>query len=134
LTFEKRLTELGYIVERLDACHLWETGDVKNCTITNFLKQIEERVRFYQDENAEEIVVIGHGMGGFTAIIAESRIRGITKIVSLCPPPDRIGSEKEWRGGQFRQSERDLPEDTGRSRSFDVPYSFAEDGLQYSAK
>lgn len=32
-TFERRLKELGYTVERLDVCHLWETGDVNKYTI-----------------------------------------------------------------------------------------------------
>lgn len=133
-TFERKLTELGYTVERLDACHLWETGDVDNYSITNFIKQIRERVESYKDQNPEEIVLIGHSMGGFTSIIAGSRIPEVTKIVSLCPPPDRYGSEKEWQGTGFRHSERDLPEDPTMFRSFDVPYSFAKDGLQYSTK
>jgi len=133
-TFEKRLGELGYIVERLDPCHLWEIGDVDNYSITNFINQIRERVEFYQSQNPTEVVLIGHSMGGFTSIIAGSRIPKVTKIISLCPPPDRYGSEKEWKGTGFRHSERDLPENPEKFRSFDVPYSFAKDGLQYSAK
>ena len=42
-TFEKGLKKLGYTTERLDPCDLWKTGDVKNYTITNYLKQIQER-------------------------------------------------------------------------------------------
>ena len=133
-TFDKRLSELGYTVERLDPCHLWETGDVNNYTITNFIKQIRERVESYKDQKPEEVILIGHSMGGFTSIIAGSRIEEVTKIVALCPPPDRYGSEKEWKGTGFRHSERDLPDDPTKFRSFDVPYSFAKDGLQYSAK
>lgn len=132
--FEKRLIELGYTVERLDPCHLWETGEINNYSITNFIKQIRERVEFYKNQNPEEVVLIGHSMGGFTSIIAGSRIAEVTKIVALCPPPDRKTSEKEWKGTGFRHSERDLPDNPSEFRSFDVPYYFAQDGLQYSAK
>lgn len=133
-TFEKGLNELGFTVERLDPCHLWETGDINNYSITNFIQQIRERVEFYSDQKPEEVVLIGHSMGGFTSIIAGSRIEEVTKIISLCPPPDRYGSEIEWKSTGFRHSERDLPEESTRFRSFDVPYSYAQDGLQYSAK
>lgn len=132
--FEKRLKELGYMVERLDPCDLWKTGNVNNYSITNFIKQIDDRVEYYKNQNPEEVILIGHSMGAFTAIIAGSRIDGVTKIVSLCPPPDRYGSAEEWKGDGFRHSERDLPDDPKRFRTFDVPYSFAEDGLQYSAR
>ncbi len=55
ITFEKRLKELGYAVERLDACNLWKNEDIENYTITNFIKQIKERVDFYKIK----LVVIG---------------------------------------------------------------------------
>ncbi|NMC35563.1 hypothetical protein GYA49_00810 [Candidatus Beckwithbacteria bacterium] len=134
LTFEKRLKELGYAVERLDPCNLWKTGDISNYSITNLLKQIKERITFYKSQQPTEIILIGHSMGGFTAIIAGNRIKEITKIVTLCPPPNRYGSKSEWeKNGGFRCSERDLPNDPQKVRTFNVPYSFAKDGLQYSA-
>lgn len=133
-TFEKRLLELGYTVERLDACHLWETGDVTNYTITNYLKHITETVASYQDQQHEEIVLIGHSMGGFMAIIAGNRIDAVTKIISLCPPPDRYGHEKQWDANGIRHSERDLPNDSTLFRTFDIPFAYVEDGYQYSAK
>lgn len=132
--FDERLSELGYTVERLDACHLWETGDVNNYTISNFIKQIEQRVTFYRDQNPEEIVLIGHSMGAFTAIIAGSRIAEVTKIVSLCSPPDRLGSVMKWSDSGVRTSKRDLPDDPNKYREFSIPYSFVVDALQYSAE
>ncbi len=132
-TFEKRLTELGYTVERLDPCNLWETGDVDNYSITNYIRQVRQRVEAYTNEKPEEVVLIGHSLGGFTSIIAGSRIPEVTKIVSLCPPPDRIGPSLRWEENQPRHSERELPGNPDQYRAFDVPYSFVEDGLQYSA-
>ena len=133
VTFEKRLLELGYTVERLDACNLWKTGAVENYTITNYVKQIQERVDFYTDQKPEEIVLIGHRLGGFTAIIAGSRIKAVTKIVALCPPTDRIGPSLRWQENKPRHSERELPDNSEQCRAFDIPYLFVQDGFQYSA-
>lgn len=132
-TFEKRLRELGYTVERLDPCNLWGSGDVSNYSITNYIQQIRERVKFYKDKNPEEIVLIGHSLGGFTSIIAGSRIKEVTKIVALCSPPDRIGPSLRWEENIPRHSQRELPENPEQYRAFDVPYTFVQDGLQYSA-
>jgi esterase/lipase len=132
ITFEKRLREMGYTTERLDPCNLWKTGDINNYSITNYLEQIKERVSFYKKQSPEEILLIGHSMGGFMSIIAGGRISEVTKIVSLCSPPDRKHVIKKWEN-KYKHSERDLPDYPKKFRAFDVPYSFAEDGLQYSA-
>jgi esterase/lipase len=133
MTFEKGLKKLGYTTERLDPCGLWKTGDIKNYTITNYIKQIEDRVDTYKKQNPSETVLIGHSMGGFVSIIAGSKISEVSKIVSLCSPPDRLGSAEDWEGKEYRHSKRDLPGETKKFKTFDVPQSFAEDGLQYSA-
>jgi len=130
--FEKRLKELGYVVERLDPCNLWKTGDINNYSITNYIKQIKERVESYKNKKPEEIVLIGHSLGAFVSIIAGCRIAKITKIISLCSFANRITSGKKWEDKKFRRSKRDLPDNPKKSRIFDVPYSFAEDGLKYS--
>ncbi len=36
--FDKRLTKLGYTVERLDPCNLWKNNDISKYSITNFIK------------------------------------------------------------------------------------------------
>ena len=130
--FEKRLKEIGYIVERLDACNLWQTGDVINYSITNFLQQIKDRIDFYKNQNPDEILLLGHSNGGFTAIIAGSKFPEVTKIISLCPPPDKTGSEIKWKNG-LRVSKRDIPNNPNKYREFSIPISYLNDALQYSA-
>ena len=120
MTFEKGLKELGYVVERLDACDLWKTGNVANYTITNFIKQIKERVEYYKKQNPEEILLLGHSNRGFTSIVA------------LCPPPDKEGSEHKWVNG-VRVSKRDLPNDPTKFREFAIPDTHIKDAVQYSA-
>lgn len=132
VTFEKRLKELGYVVERLDACNLWKTGDVQNYTITNFIKQIRDRVDFYKNQNPEEILLLGHSNGAFTSIVAGARIPEVTKIIALCPPPDKEGSEHKWVNG-VRVSKRDLPNNPTKFREFAIPDTHIKDAVQYSA-
>lgn len=59
-TFEKRLKELGYTVERLDPCSLWKTNDTTKYSITNYLTQINETIMTYKSKKPDEIVLIGH--------------------------------------------------------------------------
>lgn len=133
MIFERRLVELGYIVERLDLGDLWKTGRTDNYTITNFLKQIKEKVDYYVTYNPEEIVLIGHSDGGLVSIIAGSRIEGIGRIVALCPPPDTTANAKRWIDKKDRVSKRDLPENKNNYKEFSIPYSYVEDSLKYSA-
>jgi len=132
ITFEKRLKELGYTVERLDACNLWQTGDVNNYSITNFFKQIKDRIDFYKNQSPDEILLLGHSNGGFTAIVAGSKFPEVTKIIALCPPPDKTGSEIKWKNG-LRISKRDLPNNPNEFREFAIPVSYLKDAIQYSA-
>jgi esterase/lipase len=132
VTFEQRLKELGYTVERLDACNLWQTGNVNNYSISNFLQQIKDRIDFYKNQNPEDILLLGHSNGGFTAIVAGSKFSDVTKIIALCPPPDKTGSEIKWNKG-FRVSNRDLPNNPNEYRKFAIPVSFLQDAIQYSA-
>jgi len=132
-TFEKRLTELGYTVERIDSCNLWSTGNTHDYSITNYLKQIDEKILDYKDQTPEEIVLLGHSLGGLISIIAGNRNPLVTKIISLCSPVDISNLSKKWSGKTSKHSERDLPNNPNEKRSFEIPYSFVEDGLQYSA-
>ena len=132
--FETRLVELGYTVERLDPCDLWKTGDTTNYTITNYIKQVKKMVQSYKNQNPEEILLVGHSMGAFVSIIAGNRIKEVTKIVALCPPPDRKYSDREWKTDKSRTSKRDLPNNSQEFIIFEVPYTFVEDGTKYSAK
>jgi len=133
ITFENGLKKLGYTVERLDPCNLWKTKDTKNYTVTNFIKQIKDRIDHYEKQNPEEIVLVGHSMGGFTAIVAGSKIDEVTKIVALCPPPDRNNSVHKWGENGVRVSKRDLPDKSEEFIEFAIPYSHVKDVLHYSA-
>jgi pimeloyl-ACP methyl ester carboxylesterase len=133
LIFQERLQELGYLVERIDPCNLWATGDIANYSITNFLQQLKERVDYHSQQKPEELVLIGHSQGGMVAIIAGSTLPAVTKVVALCPPDKRTDSAHKWGETGIRISKRDLPENPDQIREFAVPYSFVEDAAKYSA-
>lgn len=132
IIFEKRLKELGYTVERLDTCNLWQTGDVNNYSITNFLQQIKNRIDFYKNQNPEDVLLLGHSNGAFTAIVAGSKFSEVTQIIALCSPPDKTGSEIKWKNG-LRVSKRDLLNNPSEFREFAIPISYLKDAILYSA-
>lgn len=131
--FEKRLIQLGYEVIRVDACDLWSSGDTQTYTITNYLRNIETIINNNTNKKPEEIILIGHSLGGYVAILAGNRFKQITRIVALCPPPTMENRAAKWKGQAIRQSRRDLPNDPHMYRIFEVPISYAQDALNYSA-
>ena len=131
--FEKRLKELGYVVERLDPCNLWKTGDVNNYSVTNYIKQIKDRIDYYRSQHPDEVVLIGHSLGGFTSILTGNLFPEVTKIVALCPPSSIENLGRKWENKPSRISKRDLPNDVSKYRDFDVPLTFVEDARKYSA-
>lgn len=131
--FDERLTELGYVVERLDLGNLWSTGKPDKYTVTDFINQIKERLNFYKQKDPEEILLVGHSRGAFTAIIAGNRISEISKIIALCPPPDIKNSVHKWKEKSLRLSKRDLPNNPQIYREFSIPWTYVEDSLKYSA-
>lgn len=133
ITFEKRLKELGYVVERLDLGNLWATGDSKNYTITKFIDQIKGRVDHYKAQNPDEILLLGHSRGAFTSIVAGSKIPEVTRIIALCPPPNIKASVTKWPKEGYRTSKKDLPGNPNEFREFSIPYAYVEDFLNYSA-
>lgn len=132
-TFESGLLKMSYTVVRLDPCHLWETGNINNYSITNYIAHIKKIIDSYKKLDLQEVILIGHSLGGFVAIVAGSKFSKVTKIVALCSPPDRIGSAQDWNGKEYRHGKRELPDNPHKFREFDVPFSFAQDGIQYSA-
>ena len=133
VTFEKRLKELGYTVERLDPCNLWKTGNVGVYSVTNYIEQIRERIEFFKTQNPEEAILIGHSLGGFISILAGDIISEVTRVVALCAPSSIENLGKKWENKPSRVSKRDLPEDESRFREFNIPLSFVEDARKYSA-
>lgn len=132
-TFDTRLKKLGYTTEVLDPCGLWKTDDVNNYSVTNYLKDIKATIDKYKDKQPEEIILIGHSLGGLVAVLSGNMNPEVTKIVALCPPKSIDALGTKWINKSPRISKRDLPEDATKYRNFEIPYSFVEDAHTYSA-
>ena len=132
--FSDELKLMNYDVIKIDPCNLWKSkGNINNYTITNYIQQIRDIVQSV-NKNYSEILLIGHSMGGFVAIISATLIDYVTKVVALCPPAELdIITQHKWNSDGFRISKRDLPEDKTRFVKFIVPISFAKDASKYSA-
>ena len=65
-------------------------------------------------------------------IIAEAHPE-ITKIIALCPPSDLMTSAHKWKNQSPRISTRDLPGDSTKQITFEIPYAYIKDATQYSA-
>ena len=132
-TFDTRLTRLGYTVVRIDPCNLWSTNNMSAYTVTNYINQVITCIASFKMNAPSEVVLIGHSLGALVSIVVGNWITDITKVVSLCCPGDISNLAEKWQGKKMIHSERDLPNNPSQKRSFEVPYDFVTDGLQYSA-
>lgn len=132
-TFSIKLRELGYTTKGLDPCGLWKQNNVNNYSVTNYLKDIKGIIDSYTDKHPEEIILIGHSLGGLVAILAGYMYPEVTKIVALCPPKSIDALGTKWVNKSPRKSKRDLPDNPSVFRNFEIPYSFVEDARTYSA-
>lgn len=133
ITIEKGLQTLGYTVVRLDPCGLWKNGDIAHYSITNYLKDVRTVIDDYKNENPQELILVGHSVGGFVSIIAGERYAEVTKIIALCPPSGFDNPPVKWKDKEYRIAHRNLPNDQTLSREFKVPISFAYDSFTYNA-
>lgn len=133
IIIEKGLQALGYTAIRLDPCGLWSDGDIHKYSITNYLKDIRKAIDIYKDEKPEEVILVGHSVGGFVAIIAGERYAEVTRIIALCPPSGFDNPPVKWNDKGFRIVKRDMPRDKTTLTEFVVPISFAYDSFTYDA-
>lgn len=131
VVIDSLLTTMGYTVIRVDACHLWQTGDGQNYTTTNYINQVKKIVESYLTRKPTEIVLVGHSLGSLVALQVGNAYQQIVKIICLSPPVHLDKSDHKWVNG-FRISKKDLPDRPSEFREFTIPYSFVEDRKQYS--
>jgi pimeloyl-ACP methyl ester carboxylesterase len=128
---ENRLKNLGYTTRRVDPCRLWETGEVNDYNISNYLKQVDEIIES-QTEKLSEVVLIGHSLGGSIAILTGTKNSRATKVVCINPAVSPGNSDSKWNENGIRLSKKDLPNDPTKLREFIIPISFVEDRKKYS--
>lgn len=128
----KRFVQMGFVVETPDPCGLWKNDDMENYSVSNYLKQILTIIDSYKNKSPEEIILIGHSLGGLISIIAGNLRPEINKIVALCSPDDLANSQFKWVNKEPRLSKRDLPDNPEEFRIFKIPHTYIEDAQKYS--
>ena len=111
---------------------LWSTGDEQNYTLTNYIKQIEEILEPYKQNNPEEVVLVGHSLSASVAILVGAKSDVVTKVVCLSPTVILEKSRNKWGEDGTRLSKKDLPDNPSAFREFSVPLSHYEDRKEYS--
>lgn len=133
--FAKGLSALDYATLQLDPCGLWYgDGSEATYTVTGYLADIAQAVILMLSEvpTPKDVLLLGHSMGAFLAMIAASNIGEVTSVCSLCPPASlqSLSERPGWKENGFKTSTRKLP-NSGEMRSFVLPYSAALDMQQH---
>lgn len=136
--FAKELNKIGYATLQLDPCGLWYgEGTDETYTVSGYLADVGYALQEMLTEipKPREVLLLGHSMGAFLGIVAADKLNEVTEVCSLCPPDSlkRLAEKGDWKGTGFKTSTRLVSEDLPETRTFVLPYSFAEDMLQYEA-
>lgn len=122
------LANKGYLALSFDPPGTWESlGDINDYTMTNYLKAINELIEHFGNKPT---VIIGHSRGGTMAMLAGSRNKYVTQIISIMAraSPSAISDKAKIQG--FEVSLRDNP--FGEEKRFELPLSYFKDGLKYN--
>lgn len=144
----KNFTSLGDILKennittvRFDPTGTWESGaDIEHYSITQYLSDIEQVIEFSLTEKKyENVILIGHSMGGLVANLFASEFEEISTTVAIFSPSSVGVSEymkaklPNWKESGSTSSKRQAP-DSEEIVEIDTPYSFFEDASSYDGK
>ena len=128
------LQGVGWTVIRVDSFGTWKSkGAIGDYSTTRRLQDVDLVIDFAKKVyGTEQIFVGGHSMGGRVAMLYAGRHLGVAAVIVIMSGA-LSSMAVRWEKGKAKSSSRDLPENPKLSREFVVPYSFAEDALQYNA-
>jgi len=130
------LNKQGYTVVIFEPSGTWESdGDISDYTMTQYLEDVKNVLEYMLGQaNFKYILLGGHSRGGQVSILYAARDSRISLVLGIMPSSRRTMMGKrydEWKKTGFRVSLRDLPNDKSQKREFRVPFSSAEDVIQY---
>lgn len=136
------LANKGFYAISFDPPGTWQSGeDIHEYTITNYLAAIDDLIARHGNKPT---LLVGHSLGGLIAALAAAKNPHITTFVAIMSPASLVREEdgelravgrtlEQWRQDGIRPSERDLPEDSTKTKHFELPFSFAEDAQKYNS-
>ena len=135
------LANIGYLAIAFNPTGTWDSdGSVENYSISQYLKDIETVIKYAENQNGKEfseIALLGHSLGGQTALLYGSNHEKISAVIGIMPSASvfKVGSVQrampKWLEDGFRNSKRDLPNNPAEIKEFKIPYSFFEDRTNY---
>ncbi len=132
VVIDKKLTEMGYTVLRVDACQLWSTNNIEGYTLTNYIKQVEQIIGSYSGTDLEEVVLIGHSLGASVAMLVGVSESSVSRVVCLSPAVVLNKSREKWNTEGIRLSKKDLPGRPTEFREFAIPIFHMDDRIKYN--
>lgn len=131
------LEERGYAVVRFDPTGTWKSeGDISDYTTLQYLEDIKNILDYMLSQsNYKQILLGGHSRGGQVSILYAARDSRISIVLGIMPSSRPIQAQRreEWEKAGVSISQRDLPNDKGKTREFRVPFSYVLDRDQYDA-
>ena len=122
------LASKGYLALSFDPPGTWESpGSIKLYTMTNWLKAINELIKYFGNKPT---VLIGHSRGGSMAMLAGTQNNHVTHIITAMSHLAPSILSKKTKETGFQISYRDAP--SGDKKKFELPLSFFEDAVKYS--
>lgn len=132
------LTKAGYTTVRFDPTGIWESyGTIEQYTIPQQLQDIQDITDYMFKEKAyKNIIVGGHSLGGFVALLYASSHSIVTKAFAIMSPYAlnqvvKIENSIKWKNDGFRTSLRDIP-NTNEKKEFRVPVANFVDASKYN--
>jgi pimeloyl-ACP methyl ester carboxylesterase len=136
------LASKGFYAISFDPPGTWQSSeDIHEYTMTNYLAAIDELIA---QQGNKPTLLVGHSLGGLIATLAAAKSPHVTAFVAIMSPASLVREEngelravgrtlEQWEQDGTRPSDRDLPEDSTKTKHFELPFSFAEDAQKYSS-
>jgi pimeloyl-ACP methyl ester carboxylesterase len=141
--FGETLSAKDFTTVRFNPTGTWESsGTIADYSISQYLRDVQAVINYCQKEwgRFEDIILIGHSLGGLVSLLYAAKHPEISAIMSLMAPSSYLGTERlrerteRWRGWGVYKTRRDIPDNLTEKKQFAVPFSYMEDALQYDAK
>ncbi len=134
----KDLTHLGATALSFDPIGTWQSdGDISEYTITQYQKTLKDLIDHAEKTlNIHEIVLVGHSMGGYNALVYTPTDARVKAVVAIMTPPtveraDNLDRIQLWKSTGKRDSIRDMPDDQTSTKAFTVPVSYLDDSGRF---
>ena len=132
------LASVGYTAVRFDPTGIWDSKKtIEQYTIPQQLQDIQDIIDYmFKERTYNDVIVGGHSLGGFVALLYSSTHLLVTKAFAIMSPYTlsrniNIKKTLKWKNSGVRVSLRDVP-GKNEKKEFRVPFSNFEDASKYN--